>query len=68
MNVKIEPLPAAYVAIPARLRPQHAPIFAGACSREDAELAILLIEALDPESRGWYASSLAQLRAFLADD
>ena len=66
--MNIEPMPEAIRAIPKRWRPRHPPIFDcndGPISREDAELAIALIEALDDESREWYANSLDRLRAIL---
>lgn len=56
-NVNIRPLPAAYRAIPERLRPQHPPIFDDNPTPEDIELARALWEELDPESQRWYSRS-----------
>jgi hypothetical protein len=69
MAVHIHPLPPSFRTTSKRLRPQHPPVFDDPWppSRADAKLAIALIEALDPESRDWYASSLERLCAFLAN-
>ena len=67
MAVDIRPLPASYRSIPRRLRPSHRPVFDDwPPEREDAEIAIALIEALDDESAAWYATLLARLRALVA--
>ena len=66
-RIKIKPIPLGWRKIPKRLRPGLPPIFDGVPTREDIALAIELIEALDPESAEWYARSLAELRARLAD-
>ena len=65
--VHVESLSASYRAISPRLRPKHPPLFDTDWppTRADAQLALALIEALDDESREWYAASAARLRAFL---
>ena len=66
MNVEVVPLPSGYRILSRRLWPQHPPIFPGGePTTADRELAIELIEALDPESRDWYASALARLRSLV---
>ena len=68
MSVSIKPLPSGFRSIAPRLWCQHPPIFPdGEPSRDDIALAIELIEALDDESRAWYARSLEHLRDRLAD-
>jgi len=50
LAVDIHPLPASYRSIPTRLRPQHPPVLDNwPPTREDAALALALIEALDAE-------------------
>lgn len=54
-TVKIKPMPVSWRKIPARLRPNHPPIFEGGePTQEDVDLAIDLFELLDPESQEWY--------------
>jgi hypothetical protein len=47
-----------------KCRPCHPPIFGnGEPTAADVSLALALIEALDAESREWYAQSAKRLRA-----
>jgi hypothetical protein len=66
-TVNVRPLPNGYLKTPAKWRPMPAPIFDGEPSREDLELALALIEALDDESRAWYVRSESRIRALLAN-
>ncbi len=63
MTVNLSPLPHTIRAIPARWRPLPPPIFSGAPSDADRELARALWRALDPDSRRWYwrAGACAEL-------
>lgn len=65
--VNVTPMSTALRAIPKRWRPNHPPIFDGPPTRDDIVLAVELIEALDDESRAWYARSLESLRKSLVD-
>jgi hypothetical protein len=48
----------AYREVPELLWPVYPPIFDGEPTAEDIELALALIEALDPPSRRWYRTFL----------
>ena len=72
MSVDIKPLPNGFRSVPPRLWCLHPPIFGGAPTREDVEVAIALLEELarvDQLSFQWYGGTftIARLRQRLAD-
>jgi hypothetical protein len=61
-EIRIAPMPRAYLEIPPRLRPMPPPIFTnGDPSADDEILARELFRALDPESQAWYRSGMPRL-------
>lgn len=60
-RINIIPLPAALREFSEQCWGLHPPIFDRAPKPEDCALALDLIEALDPVSRRWYASSATHL-------
>ncbi len=53
--VKIQPMPRAYLKIPALLRPGTPPIFDSEPTLSDKREAQALFNELDQDSRDWYA-------------
>lgn len=66
-EVNVHPMPESYRPFK-RFRPMPPPVFPdGAPSAADVRLALELIEALDAESRAWYAITERSLRQCLAE-